>query len=277
MSIYKHLKPSEGNKNIGKSNSNVLNVYLDNNIVVSVENGEYSLNELKTLLPNKEINLFYSAAHLYEAESFPGNLILSRETFLNRRFQTIRNLFKNNYLYLDLNGNIVRRLVEDPQNVYNTITEIPSAITAMKGFMNFISKELKEQIRDSLGIEVHKLNNYTEENVLEHLNAKLPGLGMDISFMELIEMSINCHPDGSTFGLHNRIAAIFELLDMLGYWKDKETNTSNYARLWDADHCFNASYCDYFVSNDKRTRNKAKVVYRIYKAETKVISTSLNN
>jgi hypothetical protein len=34
--------------------------------------------------------------------------------------------------------------------------------------------------------------------------------------------------------------------------------------FWDSNHVFHASYCDYFISDDKRTRAKAKVVYNIY-------------
>ena len=38
-------------------------------------------------------------------------------------------------------------------------------------------------------------------------------------------------PNGNSFGLPHRMVAVFELLNMLGYWKDKVTDTSNYARL----------------------------------------------
>ncbi|MBK7788559.1 MAG: hypothetical protein IPJ54_08290 [Saprospiraceae bacterium] len=67
--------------------------------------------------------------------------------------------------------------------------------------------------------------------MIKHLNTKLTNWGTNQSFLEMIEYGITLHPDGKNFGLHNRIAGVFELLDMLGYWKDKETNTSNYARL----------------------------------------------
>jgi hypothetical protein len=249
-----------------------LNVYLDNNIVVSLEDEEYGFEEIKGLFPRTDVNFFYSAAHVYEAESFTGIQTLSKTDFLNKRFDTIRNVFKNNYLYLDLNGNVLRHLIEDPQEVYNTITEVHFGIDAMKGFTNLLSKEMKEEIRRQMGIEIHKLNNYEPDSVVKHLNTKLPDIGTNLSFIDMIEFGVSSHPDGKTFGLHNRIAGIFELLDMFGYWKDKETGTSNYARLWDADHCYNASYCDYFVSDDKRTRNKSKVVYDIYEIGTKVIS-----
>lgn len=252
-----------------------MDVYLDNNIIVSIENGEYDLKSIKANFPNEELRFFYSSAHLFEAESFSGRAGLNKKDFLERRFETIRNVFNNNYLYLELDGNKMVHLIEDPREVYETITEVPFGINAMKGFMNLISKEHKQEIREQLGIESSQLNNYTAANVVEQLNMKLTNWGMNPSFLEMIEYGVQMHPDGKTFGLHNRIAGVFELLDMFGYWKDKETETSNYARLWDSDHCFFASYCDVFISNDKRTRNKAEVVYSIYNKHTRIISSNM--
>ena len=186
----------------------------------------------------------------------------------------MRNIFKNNYLYLDLKNHKLTHIIEDPQEVYDTITMVPFGIQAMKGFMNLFSKEQKEGVRKHLGIEIQKLNNYSPTEVIEHLNTKLTNWGTSQSFLEMIEQGIQLHPDGKNFGLHNRIAGVFELLDMFGYWKDKETETSNYARLWDADHTFLASYCDYFISDDKRTRYKANVVYNIYNKNTKIIQAN---
>ncbi|WP_295124988.1 hypothetical protein [uncultured Chitinophaga sp.] len=250
-----------------------MTVYLDNNIIVSIENGDYTLDSVKSVLPNGKLRFFYSSAHIFEVESFPGNSSISKDDLLTKRLDTVRNIFKNNYLYLDLNGNRLTHIMEDPREVYDTITLVPSGITAIKGFMNLISKEQKEDIRRQLGIDILKLNNYSAIEVIDHLNTKLTSWGTNQSFLEMIEYGIQLHPDGKKFGLHNRIAGVFELLDMFGYWKDKETPTSNYARLWDAEHCFFASYCDFFISDDRRTRNKAAVVYNVYNKDTKIISS----
>jgi hypothetical protein len=153
---------------------------------------------------------------------------------------------------------------------------VPFGLNAIRTFTNLFSKEQKEEVRKSLGIETHKLNNYNPSEVIEHLNTRLTLWQTNLSFLEMIEQGIRNHPDGKTFGLHNRIAGVFELLDMFGYWKDKETDTSNYARLWDASHTHFASYCDYFASNDKRTRYKASVVYGIYNISTKIIPAKVD-
>lgn len=249
-----------------------MTAYLDNNILVSIENGDYTMQDVKALLPEANTKFLYSSAHIFEVESFQGNSKITKADLLNKRFNTVRNIFKNNYLYLDMEGNQITNIVEDPQEVYDTITLVPFGIPAMKMFMNLFSKEQKEEVRRLLGIEMQKINNYTATEVIEHLNTRLTKWGTNDSFLEIIEKAIKQYPGGKNFGLHHRIAGIFELLDMFGYWKDKETGTSNYARLWDADHSFFASYCDYFISDDKRTRYKTKVVYNIYNKGTKIIS-----
>ncbi|NCP61457.1 MAG: hypothetical protein GW839_14315 [Flavobacteriales bacterium] len=94
------------------------------------------------------------------------------------------------------------------------------------------------------------------------------------SLVGMIEKAVELHPQGKEMGLHNRFAGIFEMLDMVGYWKDRFNEKSNYARLWDSSHSHFSSYCDYFICNDKRTRNKAKVVFEIYGIETKVLDSN---
>jgi hypothetical protein len=90
----------------------------------------------------------------------------------------------------------------------------------------------------------------------------------------MIEKGVELHPDGKSFGANNRFAAVFEILDMIGYWKDKYNAKSNYARLWDSNHAYFSSFCNYFISDDKRTRNKAKVAFHIYNIKTNVISST---
>lgn len=252
-----------------------MTVYLDNNIIVSIENGDYSLADVIKVLPKDEVRFFYSAAHIFEIENFQGSIKISKSELLNKRFETIRTIFKNNYLYLDLENNSLLHLIQDPQEVYETITSVYFGIEVMKKFSSLLSKEQKEEIRKQLGIEIQKLNNYTPFQVIEHLNQKLEILGNNYSIVEMIEHGIQLFgQEGKNFGLHNRIAGIFDLLDLCGYWKDKETSKSNYARLWDSNHTFFASYCDFFISDDKRTKNKASVVFHIYNKKTKILSTS---
>lgn len=249
-----------------------MTVYLDNNIFIYLQNGSLKISDIENIVRGKIKTIFYSSAHIEEALETKGTTETGRKNRINKRIQTIYNLTKSNYLYQDLQNNVFKK-IEHPKKVLETITEVSFAQTAMKSMINLVTEEQKNQTRELLQLDPSRLNNYKPDEVIDHLNKKIPELGQDLSFLGLIELGISYHPDGKSFGISNRIAGIFELLDMFGYWKDKHNEKSNYARLWDSSHTFFASFCDTFISDDKRTRNKAKVVYDIYNIETKVFSS----
>jgi hypothetical protein len=167
-----------------------MTAYLDNNVVVSIENGDYTLDKIKSVLPDGKFRFFYSSAHIFEVESFQGNSIISKNNLLTKRLETVRRIFKNNYLYLDLSSSRLTHIMEDPKEVYDTITLVPFGISAMQGFMNLFSKEQKEEVRQQLGIEIAKLNNYSSKEVIKHLNSKLTSWGTNQSFLEMLEYAV---------------------------------------------------------------------------------------
>jgi len=249
-----------------------MKIYLDNNIFVCLENGSSTLSDLEEAINGKIDKIFYSASHIQEAFEIKGSTEEQRLDRIKKRLNTIEKITKCNYLY-ENSAHQIYELIENPLNVFKTVTEFPFAQNAMKIVLNIFSDEQKEQTRNLLNIESSRINNYSPNEVVEHLNKKIAQSGQNFTFLGMIEMGISYHPDGKSFGLSNKIASIFELLDLLGYWKDKSNEKSNYARLWDSSHTSFAANCDYFITDDKRTRNKAKVVYNIYRIKTKVISS----
>jgi hypothetical protein len=249
-----------------------MRAYLDNNILVYIENGILDFENLKQIIDSRIERIFYSSAHLQEADEIQGTTERERNERIEKRLQTIERITSGNYLYQDLEKNVFLQ-IEKRRKVLETIREVPFANGAMKALANMITEDQRELSRKSLGLETSRLNNYLPSEVIEHLNKKLTTWGQGHSFMEVLEMGISYHPQGQSFGLSNRIAGVFELLDLLGYWKDKATGKSNYARLWDSNHTFFAAHCDYFISDDKRNRNKARVVYDIYDIGTRVLSS----
>ena len=249
-----------------------MRVYLDNNIFVDIEEGNITIVELEEVAGFTFDKIFFSASHINETVEIGGKDEEEMQERISRRLQTISDVTKNHYLHENLEG-IVSEYIESPSDVLKTITEVPFAQSAMKGMANFIGEDQREEVRKLLKIDSKKINNYKPEEVVEQLGQKLMQTGQDFTFLQMIEKSISFHPDGHSFGISNRIAGIFELLDMLGYWKDSANHKSNYARLWDSSHTFYASHCDLFISEDKRTRHKATVVYNIYDMKTKIISS----
>lgn len=245
--------------------------YLDNNIIVDIEEGNISLDEIKNNIDNEITSVYYSAAHLHEANEINGG-IENLENFLNRRFETIEKVTNLNYLYHELPSNKVLKLNRKPSIVFSTINEVSFAQNAMKSMTNLFPEELKMNMRTEMGLNPVEINNYEISEVVSQLSQRLESMG-NYSFIGLIDKAIELHPDGEKFGLNNNFAAVFEMLDMLGYWKDKFNYKSNYARLWDSNHAYFGSFCDYFISDDKRTRNKSKVAYNMYNITTSVKSS----
>lgn len=253
-----------------------MTVYLDNNIFIYLENGSLALTDLENSIENKIHKIFYSASHIQETLEIKGENEIQRVNRIDQRLKTIERVTANNYLYHDQDDSF-SELIESPYVVLETITQVPLAQQMMKGFSSFVSEPQKILIRETLNLDPQKINNYSPKEVVDHLSTKLSEHNPEFTFLHMIEMGISFHPDGKTFGKSHRTNGIFELLDMLGYWKDKATDKSNYARLWDASHTFHASYCDYFVTDDKRTLNKAKVVYDIFNIKTKIITSKIKN
>ncbi len=248
--------------------SSKMKVYLDNNIFIYLEKNRIGISDIVKLAAGPIEKIFYSASHINEALEIKGKDNIEREARLNLRLKTISEITNDNYLYQDLENSVFEQ-IESPFNVAQTITEIP-AESIMKTFANLISEDQKKEVRRLLKLDPAKINLYEPGEVIMQLSQKLMEFG-GYSFIDMIEIGISNHRDGKSFGLSNRFAAIFELLDMFGYWKDKATEKSNYARLWDSNHTFFSIFCDCFISNDWRTIKKAEVVFNMYSIETKLI------
>jgi hypothetical protein len=261
-----------------------MNVYLDNKIVVAIENGEYTPDKIRSLVPDKTMTFFYSLAHIREAhitaESYEHE---EKKNFLAKRFNTIREVFDNNYLYVTPGDKIIRNRKDDPLNLYHTIELMPSLYNPENMILNVHSATHIREIRQQLGIDTKMLNKYSPKEVLRHfttkveLNFGLKKWAPDIHEYALIERIELCNKQmggGRTSPWHYRVAATYNLLDKMRYWRIEQPgrSSSEYADVWDIDHIFYASVCDYFICDDKKTRYKAMLTYDLYSIETKVIS-----
>jgi hypothetical protein len=138
----------------------------------------------------------------------------------------------------------------------------------MKALSNLINEEQRKSVREMMGVDSKEVNNYTIVQVLEHLE-KMAGMA-NMTFVEFMAKAKSLNQSSYTFDFHNDVAAVFEILDLVGYWKDNYKEDSNYARLWDSSHCAFASICDFFITNDRNTANKSQVVYSMYGVTTQV-------
>lgn len=231
-----------------------MKVYLDNNIYVSIEDKEISLDVFKGI--DKKYSFVYSYAHIQELMEAKSNF----DELKKVRLKTILDLTNNIYIFTD--NNQISSKTENPENVILTLKMFSGLMEITRqAIYNFNIDRAK--LINLLGIDEKRMNNYTPNEVINYID-KATSRRLLIGFNNLIDLS--------GFSLRERIITLFSLLDFVGFWKDKKTKRSNLTRMYDSSHTYFSSCCDLFVSNDLRARNKAKVAYEFYKIDTKVLS-----
>lgn len=248
-------------------------IYLDWNIFVSIKNKEFDNQKISSFIDSKNFYYPFSSSHIQEIDNITYENEDIRKKLIIEYLDFLSTISRDLYLYHDLNKESVYYLKEKPHEVLDTINAVPFAKSLIKSLLNFISFDQRKRIREELNIDPKRINNYAPDEVVSQIDRIIKSKSQSFGFFELLNMSFNSFANKQGFGLHNYIAAIFELLDMIGYWRDEEKENSNYARSWDASHTFFASHTKYFISDDRRTRNKAKVAYSLFKIKTKVVSS----
>lgn len=236
-----------------------MKVYLDNNIIVSLENGDY---QLSTFLRLDDIEYYYSAAHVEELIEGKSNPKISVE----RRLATISELTGANHI---LNGFL------DPEFYPKSIREMYAlACTPLHSM-------LREHINTSTNnfnvdndrfLEILKLkrievNNINPSDIIQEIDSRMLEADDPAERISVEEYLKRSEAIGRSL-----YCTLFNLLDFACFHKDKPTSHSNIARMHDASHAYCAQLCDVFVSDDKRMRYKTEAVYHYLGVNTRVMS-----
>jgi hypothetical protein len=232
-----------------------MRAYLDNNIFVSIEDTPIELNIL-TKLSEQKVDFVYSYAHISELLEANDNT----EELIKKRINTIEKVTDNFYAYPV--GDSIEFKKENPKNVIEIFNRYPNFFASIRNSIKSYNPD-RERLIQLLGIDKKQINNYSTKEVVRHLNTILTK-EIPFDFIQMVNRA------GTA--LHGQIYAVFNFLDYLGYWTDKRSNKSNIARANDASHVFFATACDYFVSDDRRARNKAKVAYELFEINTQIYS-----
>jgi len=231
-----------------------MRAYFDNNILISIEDKEINIEHI--LSKRNDVSIVYSYVHIQELLASNANFEQLRE----KRINTITSLTNNFYIYPD--GKSIELKEENPQSIILQLQAFPFLNNMLKIAASNYTVE-KDKFIELLEIDKKRINNYTSNQVIEYINKALVG-NMAIELEKFIGLSGD--------SLREKICTLFNFLDIVGFWKDKQTEKSNLARIYDASHTYFASCCNYFVSNDRNARNKANVAYSLYNITTKAIS-----
>lgn len=115
-------------------------------------------------------------------------------------------------------------------------------------------KDLRRIVMMHIGIHNNSAN--IQDNILNELDKTLMNSPLQKPFGDIVD-SANENFKGT---LEDKFINEFILLDMVGYKTDSlKKGYTNF--LNDAKHSFIGSHCDFFITEDNRTRDKAKAIY----------------
>ncbi len=229
-----------------------MKVYLDNNILIEYEKGNISL------LPKKDTEFYYSYVHILELLECEPLLLLDRI----KRLATITRLTQNRFITLDdsNSGPTLIEEIEDPKHLFDVMNMPP--LRKIQGIINqqlVIDKWCPNKDPDFFirlfGINKKAINNMTDEKFIKEHEDKI-----------LIFLILTSENEMEFF------ISMFNIIDTLGYWRDRLTHKSTRARTYDAMHSYFASYTDFFVTNDKRAIKKANTAYNFFDLKTRAIT-----
>lgn len=231
-----------------------MKVYMDNNVLVDIEVGKYSVENFTGM---SGATYYYSDAHINELLEAKGNPKVSQRG----RLSLISQLCGCN--------NILTGGFEAPEIYEKEPVEMYKLCdTPMRAFIVQqvnTGDDLFMKLREKLDFDSTIFNNVSLELVLEMID-EMVRQKLNIDLKTYLKAT-------DAFGGKPLYHTLFNLIDSANYWGDKKTSHSNIARLYDAAHAYFAQVCNVLVTNDKRMRAKTKAVYTFLGVKTRVLST----
>lgn len=246
-------------------------VYPDNNIIVSIEKGNLTVEQIKAIAGTDDIIIPFSAAHMYEADTMSAYDGHTKEELLEKRFKVLDEVSKGKYYFTNSDKEIllVERAAKD---AYYSINDYPDQERIAKGFQENMENGYRAIYRKAFGLDVNVINSMPLDKIVPHLDRQLKETGTS-SFTELIEEAKTELAKTAKVSQYDKIAMYFGILDLMGFYRDSETDKSDFARMWDSSHADYAAKTSMFLSNDKRARKKAELVYHLLNIHVPVLDT----
>ncbi len=239
----------------------MVKVYLDNNVLVDIEEGKYDLSNFLLL---ENVEYYYSSAHIGELIEGLNLKLLS----VDNRLSLIENLCRTNYIQFGATKPVICR--ETPKEVFK-LENKPEMMYLRCILNNSVSNLIvdRDKFLEILKIRKIDINNISPQNILNELDYALSTMDDNDE-----KMNINNYLKATDAIGRAVYSTLFNLLDFACYYKDKQTVHSDIARMYDASHAYCAQLCDFFVSQDKRMRYKTEAVYNYLGIGTKIMSTA---
>jgi hypothetical protein len=136
------------------------------------------------------------------------------------------------------------------------------------------STEIREVLRKGLPMLNPAVVSTPTGDAFAHIDKLLLPFTGGVSAIDMFSSTLKnpTNPDEPP-ALFNKFVHYYYLLDLLGFHPEKLKPKNHFPNiLGDATHAFLAGHCDFFVTNDKDLRHKAKAVYQKLPTRTLVFS-----
>ena len=164
----------------------------------------------------------------------------------------------------------------DIQNPFNRFTKDNTFESLFEDVTDILrhslnSNEYSKKVRESFDKKLPRnvLAN-VKENVIDYLNDELPKTDFNKSHDDYVIQSLKLGNKDKCYSDFDWFVARYYCLDLVGYKSDNKSTTANI--ITDAFHSFYAAHCDVFITEDKRLRQKSKVLYEEFDIETLIFS-----
>jgi hypothetical protein len=133
-----------------------------------------------------------------------------------------------------------------------------------------------KDFRNAVKLGPKELNNITPPNVLQKIwneyRAIAPYSTMSNNIEDFFGLSKNAIYPDRPFFKHQKVVAIYNMLNTLGYYQDSKVHKERRftASLSDTSHASLASFCNILISRDEYFVNKARAAYEFLEISTLV-------
>ena len=152
-----------------------------------------------------------------------------------------------------------------------------AAMTSRANTDYTFSTGLRDTIRQGIPLLTPAaVSSAAPHNAFDQIDKLLAPYTAGISVIEMMEkILINPSDSSKPPTLFQRFVHYYYLLELFGYHPEKLKPKNHFPNiLGDATHAFLAGHCDFFVTDDKDLRFKAKAVYRKLPTRTLIMSVA---
>ena len=267
------------------------NLYLDHNLIIDIQKKRKpSIVEAIEDIDRSRYQILFSPAHIEEIAALQKHFCEGKQ-----KVDEVLNLLKNltnakALLPYKRRGTHQVKLIgvyisdEHPEITYKRVVDgyERNSISENHQREKYFSGE---QYEKKTGVSSRETNNLEIKNKINDFKLTLHQIIVD-NYHELVSKNkfyeylpshvpenheINFESLGAFFPLHEMtIEKIFEYLERIRYFPEK--STSFLSGLHDTTHAIYAAYCDVFVTNDKKLRNKTEATYKWLGINTLILS-----